>query len=305
MARKTRSKSKKTRNHAKATDTLRVIEHCRQSTDIPAPAHSVIDVPFSLSLANRRLYRQMRTYKCKVTIDLTDFTPDTPVAIYAIAPTWYNYGAMKTAKNMYDAAVEDIADEFGTSKWNDFRLNTLTGINGGAARLTPVGRNYAVNQQYQEYQLGVGEYENTEVVDESGVSHEFTIYDPTNATNWSIWQEYDNLNKPEPRDPDSAAIPGYAGLVPAFNIDNVTELQANGNFPPYDPNSIPNGVFMQVGLLEITTGGAQKLTTGWFDAPLGHILMYGFVADLADGIPGVVLEVAEGDYKGVEAPAIM
>ena len=81
-------------------------------------------------------------------------------------------------------------------------------------------------------------------------------------------------------------------------------LQARGNAPPYSATTFPS-VWVKVATLAVDASGAQKLSTGFFDAPCGlvHLNALGG-ADFQDVNSlrnNVAVTFAKGDYKGVSA----
>jgi hypothetical protein len=92
--------------------------------------------------------------------------------------------------------------------------------------------------------------------------------------------------------------------IDALNQDAMSDnLQSDGNAPPYDATSVnTTSPWVRVAVLG-QTAGAQKLSSGFFTAPCGLVLLAGF-SDTGTGYP-VEIEVKAGDYKGVHAPSML
>jgi len=85
-------------------------------------------------------------------------------------------------------------------------------------------------------------------------------------------------------------------------------LQSRGDQPPYNAISW-EAVWTQVGELHSNNAGNQQATTGFFQAPLGLVLLVGDVSAHLDGglttdRPRVTVNVMPGTYKGVHADAL-
>lgn len=116
------------------------------------------------------------------------------------------------------------------------------------------------------------------------------------------WKKKDRVHS----DPASTntSMP-YNTLVEDLDEANYDLLRDNGAVPPYNDEA---DLFLWTKVAEIkeTGGGAQKLSTGFFDAPLGFVLLKssGFLGDgvIVEQHP-VMVTIQSGDYKGVKAPA--
>ena len=82
-------------------------------------------------------------------------------------------------------------------------------------------------------------------------------------------------------------------------------LSDDGNLPPYNRLNFENAVLVRVATLTSTNmnGGYAKLSTGYFDAPAGLVILNS-VQSIGD-IQDLTLTVKEGKYKGVHAPNML
>ena len=254
----------------------------------PAAADAVIQVPQLLSQVNHRLYRQSRIYECSVQID-ANVADATTVDVYALADTWYLKGALKLAKAAWDASnAEEIAMNNGkVARWNDFRVFhglTLFGdtraVQGRKGDLTQVA-------------FTAGEFDLSLVEDQAGTARTFTLGTDV-ATSYDIFAEYDEQSGTN-TDPTVPATGPYSGLLPNLSSSAAEAISDRGNEPPYNATGYGNGIWVKVGTLHLASG-RQRLSTGFFPAPLGMIALQG-VGWL--GNPDITVDVKAGDYKGV------
>jgi len=262
----------------------------------PAPlAPSLaIQVDKLLGQINHRLYRQSRVYEAKVSID-ANVADGITVDVYALANTWYLQGALKTAKMVWDRAVaeEKAANDGRTARWSDFKVRT--GVPAAA-------EGFAV--QYTKGALAegtftAGEFYDTIVSDASGVAHNFTL-GVAGSSEYDIFAEYDRQSGTD-TDPTNPSTGPYGGLLPNMSAVNAGSITDDGNLPPYNAASYGNLIWVKVGTLHLASG-RQKLSTGFFDAPMGKIILTGVgTLDEAD----IEVEIKSGDYKGVAAHNLM
>ena len=262
----------------------------------PGPANNVgrIDVHYELSRINHRLYRESRTYECSISIDAN--LPDaTTVDVYALADTWYLKGALKLAKSAWDMSnAEEIAMNNGhVARWNDFRIGT--GVASAQMQAIQFNRG-SLSPQFQND----GEFEFAKVSDQTGTLRTFTLGAAT-ASEYDIFDEYDK----QPGTSSDPLIPSngpYNGLLPNLDTVAAQAISEDGNEPPYKADGYGNAIWVKVGTLHLQSG-RQRLSTGFFMAPLGKIVLTGVAAigenaDLSVSIKG-------GDYKGVMSHSML
>lgn len=247
-----------------------------------------------MSQTNHRLYRQGRYYECSVTID-SNVADNTTVDVYALADTWMVEKAWQMAKSAFDASNAEEMEMLNgrIARWNDFRVATgLTGF-GGLNATNFLKGTLSANQ------FLVGQFDLSNVVDQSGATRTFTWGTPS-ASSYSIIEEYDASGNTS-WDPTYPATGPYNGLLPNLETGAADALQADGRKPPYDEQDIGQAIWVKVGTLHLSAG-RQRLSTGFFTAPCGLIALTntGFLSN-----PDIQVEMKSGDYKGVKAPTMM
>lgn len=254
--------------------------------------NSLVEVPQVLSRMNKRLYRQHMSYRCKVSLNTTNAT-QAHVEVYTLVPNWYVINALRRAKETYDDVMADELEQMGKSRWHDFRITTDV---AGYERLfeghgsQPVG-----GQTTTQYTL---EYPASEILCADGNTRTFKISGASNTTGWNVLEEYDRMGNTAPDAP--AGNGGYSNAQESVDNANVQHLQGAGDNPPYrDDQPL---ALVKVGEIYRDANGNQSYTTGYFDAPLGLILLSGLDPNVH--AHGCYLEVASGKYKGVDALAL-
>ena len=259
---------------------------------------NIMDVPQYLSKVNHRLYRQSRSYRCK--INVTKPTTRGMVDVYALRDTWFLQKAYQMAKDTFDKNTAEERSGMSPksiARWQDFRINIHPKAGVTYNDLKPAIRDDTLTLQ----DLSIGEFELSLVHKEDGTAMSFGLFDITNSR-WSIVDEYDTAANTDesPEDETGLNLSAYSGLDDDNQDASRQHLSTAGNAPPYDSNDL-NGsrLFRKVATIggdNSQTGLTNKLTTGFFDAPLGAILLV-----TADSPGSIELEVQAGDYKGVHA----
>lgn len=281
-----------------------------------------------LGRINRRLYRQGRTYRMKVSLNqpLPAEAQDITYEVYTLRPTWMT---IQTWRKAFEAYLNAHADELelagkNAARWRDFRTKALGNLIGHLQctpmcnTVTPAGTVTGVN-------LTGGEILSSDVETEAstGSKHQKTFcWMPTAgdlANMFDVCAEAENFTHTaaDPSDADAgqmSLIP-YGSLSKTFDDLSSAELEnvvADGNEPPYDPeNWLSNGPFVRVATLGLAihdlgpvAGNAvirNRMDTGFFDAPLGFVL----IRDVTSSDQGVfTVEFAKGDYKGVQSHSL-
>ena len=255
-----------------------------------------IDVPKFLSEVNHRLYRQSRVYRCKIS-HFGNPTDRGQVDVYVLRDTWMLQKAYQMAKDAFDKNMsEERADvsPANMARWQDFRIATSPGVSGYTERLPGIRANDTLNLTT----LSNGEFLDSRVYKEDGTAMSFGLYGT--SVRWSIVEEYDktaDVDSTPSNTVSGADINPYGALDNDNQQDARNDLQQRGNAPPYDPNSLDGDkLFRKVGTIG-TTSGTQKLSTGFFDAPLGIIVLV--PSNIDETTDFYELEVQSGDYKGV------
>ena len=258
--------------------------------------NTLVPVDKFLSKANRRLYRHGRNYQVKIDADATI---SQTVQVWALADTWMNHRAFK---NAYQAYMDNSKDEMealkgkSIARWQDFR--TQDGV--AAGEVDPVMYSPAL----APISLTVGEFANSVVHDKTGTLREFS-WGPGGAAGYGILEEYDKAGNAQPSPDTTTGDMPYDDLMADNDAAQANALQTRGNLPPYDANNVGGAnPWVLVGKLS-GTPNAQKLSTGYFDAPCGFVILSVF--GVGDPVQTSVLSmtVKSGDYKGVHAPSMI
>ena len=254
-----------------------------------------INIERFLSKTNRRLYRQARNYRVKLDID-TDATHG--YEVYALADNWMNARAMKMAYAMYLENSEDERARIkGTNiaRWQDFRVMSGSGLQ----KYDPAQYDDHFNLEV----LSAGEFNDTIVVDAQNVTRYFT-WGTGSTTTYGILSEYDKAGNASASPQTGTGDMPYDDLMADDDAAMASSLQTRGNAPPYDQNGVLDGKqWVLIGVLNASTT-AQKLSTGFFDAPCGFVLINPRGAPSVD-VSKLTWTVQSGDYKGVHAPSML
>lgn len=259
-------------------------------------ANTLVDTARHLSVLNRRLYRFGRNYEVKV-----DIRNDTggQISVFALRDDWAVQKAFQMAYKEYLENTSDERKKLGSNqvaRWEDFRVEdglTLA-VNNSRPVMHQAGGGSSV--------LNAGEFALSKVVDGGGQERTFT-WGAGSSTKYGLLEEYDKVANSHDTPDQIVADAPYANID--TDVDDATHdnLQSDGDAPPYDKTGCnATTPWVRVGVLG-QTGGAQKLSTGYFTAPCGLILLAGF-SDTGSGYP-VDVEVKSGDYKGVHASSML
>lgn len=268
----------------------------------PFPQPQVeVNVEQLLSKANRRLYRHGREYEVKI-----DLEPQSGqiITVYALSDSWMNERAFKMAYQMYLENSQDERDRVkaaNMARWEDFR--TQSGFTGQFAQANPVLYNSPSFAGRNE--LTAGEFATTFVVDSSGASKAFT-WGAATASRYSILGEYDKAGNAQTSPSTSTGDMPYDDLMADDSGTMAGLLQTSGNLPPYDAAGVgASSPWVKVAELSAATT-AQKLSTGFFKAPCGYVLIAaGANGDVIPQMRNLQLTAKAGAYKGVHAPSYL
>ncbi len=259
----------------------------------PSSTLKELEIPRVLSGVNHRLYRQHGVYRAK--LDLLTAGPVQEIKVYALSNTWYVKRAIQMAKQVHDKAMEEERAMGQQARWYDFRITPNQAGHDDmvqAISLTPGAAPTLVTHP--------GEWNYSTIEDAAGTSKAFVLPAGGSTTGYNIFQEYDRTANTE-RDPVFAlSTGGYDGVDASVEGENLVSLTEKGNQPPYNGQDLLADVFVQVGSLYRDGSGSQRLSTGFFDAPLGQVWIQYPAAD-ANLI--LNLECKSGKYKGVHMEA--
>ena len=179
----------------------------------------------------------------------------------------------------------------------------LSRIHNNGTGLTEMGP-FVHNQGLGGSTLTLGEFELSNVVDASGATKSFKIQGPGSATEYNIltqWSESGNVDAT----PSNLSTTGlaYSGLEENLDGAQMAQLRTEGNLPPYDADG-DDGLaspWTKVATLTNANVGADgRISTGFFRAPLGMIIVTG-----ADSNGWGLLQVREGSTKGIKVHDIV
>lgn len=321
MARSRKSKAKK-KSHTPAVRHLRY-----QLTNSGTPNTEVshfFDLARDLSLVNRRLYRQGKHYFIKK-ITVTSRNSDNGLVSVSAAPTsWVLNAAWNKAFKLWNQMREGHGGAPGSglptsvtpATWADFKVY-LSDDHRTATMPVPLdnGNNAA--------SLADGEwvYSKFQSPDGSTGADEFTCHlvganvgTAGAFTSVGAIAGYGTSRRTVQIDDSGDVLDTDSWMVNLFDdgstLDEVADdLKNDGDEPPYDRNNYP-GVFnmpkplvqQQKSLVQSAAGAtnAPSITLGAVQAPCGLIEIETQSA-VASDVFDVLIEFAEGDYKGVKA----
>lgn len=258
------------------------------ASGVPQP-NSCVQVDRLLSATQHKLYRQHMTYTCKLNL-MTNSSAVDEIEVYTLMPSWYVMGSIKAAKRIHDQVMKEERSEAGQARWYDFRIEQDL---FQTEELEAAG----LAQDGSATYVGVtgGEYLYSQIQDANGNNKTFAIRQASSTARYNIFEEYDAMGNVS-ADPETPASGGYDDAMAEMETANIDDLLTRGNLPPYNPNTW-DAVWIKVGSLYQSSAGNSRLTTGFFEAPLGLIYLPGYVC--TSNI--LQLEVASGNYKGVKA----
>jgi len=260
-----------------------------------ATTTGIIDSPRILSTSNHRLYRYGKRYNLKIDIDPA-VAERNSIDVWALADTWAVQKAYEEAKRVFDKAYineRENLSEVARARWFDFRANI--GVSGDTMFA-------AVTQDPNPGTLTLltgGEFNGSIVEDNAGVTRIFSWNPTTTPTAYSIPAEYDLAGNMSTSPTTPTGGGPYEDLQADSSAIEMQALQDRGNLPPYDADNFPP-VWVKIATLGQSIEGSQRLSTGYFDAPCGQVVLRSnrAVTELSGAL---YAEFKSGDYKGVKA----
>lgn len=259
---------------------------------------ALIDAAQIASTSNHRLYRYGKKYILKVDIDVDAVGAGESIQVWALADTWAVQRAFEEAKMVFDLAYKNERENLSKeaqARWFDFRA--VSGVTGDVMFATvstdPTGATTL---------LTGGSFDTSIVEDQTGVQRSFSWRPATSASQYSIPAEYDLSGNTNSSPTVSTASGPYANLQADSSVIEMNAMQIRGRNPPYDADAFP-GVWVKIATLQTSqTEGAQRLSTGFFDAPCGQVILKLSGAATTVSINNkVAVEFRAGDYKGLRA----
>lgn len=256
----------------------------------------LLDTARNLSVLNRRLYRYTKCYPVKIDMDVG--TTQT-VEVYALRNDWAVHQGLKMAHAMYMHNTEDERKALsGTqrARWEDFRADA--GLASSQALIPVLSSDGGADVLLTE-----GSFPLSTVTTTAQNEKTFT-WGIASASEYSILQEYDKAGNAQSSPSSSTNDGPYANIKNEMDLTTLQNLQEDGALPPYDANGVNAGSpWVHVATLAVGAAGAQRLSTGFFDAPCGIVMCVGNNATWDSN--ALYFEVKRGDYKGVHAPSML
>lgn len=274
-----------------------VVKRAQLSSTSESVQTRILQVDQELSKLNRRLMRQGRYYSVKIEQEVPS---SDLIEVYVLRDDW---AVQKAYQLGYTHYQRNIADELASmsdsqkARWRDFRVNHgVTGLTTQMqAKLFDSGLGSSI--------LTLGEFELANVTDSAGTVKTFDWSTASAGSVYSLLQEYDRAGDAQ-GSPNNAAFPGpYENIDATQQAATYDHLQDDGNDPPYDKDGVNTGSpWTRVAVIG-SVGGVQKLSTGFFTAPCGIVVLVG--SSPTWNSDTISFEAKAGDYKGVHAPSML
>lgn len=267
------------------------------ATGASSQPNTIIQVDKLLSIANQRLYRQHGSYKVKLDLHKDGLaTSVNTIPVFALAPTWWVINSIRQAKSHFDKAMAEEDAQTKRARWYDFRIwHNASNANEAAPQAMDLTGGLPIEMSTAD------EYVFSDVRCADGNDRRFKLTGATNAAAYNIFTEYDRMGA-QSEEPRVTVNGGYEDLTANINNENTQHMTGDGNNPPYDGASFPSRMWIQVATLYVDNDGSQRLSTGYFEAPLGLIYLPGTDISLSPG-GALTMEVKAGGYKGVDFTA--
>lgn len=278
------------KRRSNAPDVQRYIPMAKVSTSSPT---GLLRGDRMLSAMNRRLYRQCGNYRMK--IELVSPTNQSEIKVFTLSNTWVIKNSIQLARRMHDKAMEEERAMGVQARWYDFRINPNSAAVDDyvqALRATPFAGTTLATPP--------GEYAYSQIEDAAGTLQSFVLPMGGSTTGYDIFAEYDKTGNAANAPADHLSAGAYDGVDASVEAENIVSLSNKGNLPPYGDETFINDVIVQVGSLHRNSGGNQRLSTGFFDAPLGLVWIQ---HTAPDSNPLMAVEFQRGGYKGVHMEA--
>ena len=256
----------------------------------------ILQVDRELSKLNRRLYRMGRYYQTKI-----DMRP-TQAGLYEVYTLRDDWAVQKAFQMAYDNYVKNVSDEKGQmskvqqARWNDFKVNH--GLTGALllSKLHAPDTTALIMTQ--------GEFELANVVDAAGTTRTFTWSPTPSGSEYSILNEYEKSADTQPTPSAVATVGPYEDIDADTDAATYDHLEQDGNNPPYVVNNVnEDRPLVRVATLGVDPTGGQRLSTGFFTAPCGIVVIVGPSTSWSSDL--MTMTVKAGDYKGVHAPSML
>jgi hypothetical protein len=256
----------------------------------------IVIAPNVLSMINRRHYPATGVYECNVM--LNPVLTAGQLNVYVLKDNWDIIGAIRQAYAAYLTATESeraMLSKEQVARWEDFRIAHGTGL----TEMAPMVYNQGIGLSL----LTLGDFNLSKATDSNGNTKTFVLQGASSTTQYNIlnqWSASGNVDA----DPGVATSGApYGDLEADHNDTQSNNLQRDGNTPPYDRNGgdgIASPWTKVATLTNANVGADGRISTGFFRAPLGMILVTG-----ADANGWGILQVREGSTKGIKVHNIL
>ena len=249
---------------------------------------------------NHQLFRQSRNYCVKLDLD-PSVASGTVIDVYALVDTWWLQKAYAFAYKTFQKNMSEELEQAGNTKarWHDFRVDH--GLTGYSKDLVAAGA--STPGSWVAY-TGNQEYIMSQVHDAGSTQRTFAFLGAGSATVYNIIDEYDLTANTDRSPAVSLSDVAYDGLDDAIDDGAFDHVKADGNDPPYNKDNLENGVLVRIATLTANTNGLQKLSTGYFNAPAGMIVLQS-TTPIEQNDVMLTMTAKEGKYKGIHAPSML
>lgn len=238
----------------------------------------------------------------KLDIDVQSALANAGVDVYVLRDNWDLHGAYKLAMKMfYNAHKEELQAPGAQTRWMDF--NVQSGVASDLLVASVAREDMDTAGSFSTIPSGGVSY--ATVVDAAGVNHGFTL-EASGATNeYAIMEEWRDHGRVSDDPASQSTTLAYAGIAEDVDEANYDIVRAIGKDAPYTEQA-ETDLWHKVCTLKAGSDGNQKLSSGFFDAPLGVVILRsptGFIPGAAVVDLDMTVTFQKGDYKGVKAPA--
>jgi len=255
----------------------------------------------ALSSINRRLYRQSRVYSMKLDVDIGSVAAADGVDVYVLNDTWDLHGAYKLAmKTYYNAIKEELMAKNANTRWYDFRVKSDFQADEVAfATYNPASSTPTMTGNTVPF----GDQDFSSFADAAGTMRTFSLDSGSSASEFSISAEWSRQSRIDADPSTVSTAMAYAGVVEDYDEATYDALRENGALPPYDQVT-DTDLWRKVGTIrQVSPDGVAKLSTGFFDAPLGIVILISNTFTTSNRTHDIYVTFQKGDYKGVKAPS--
>lgn len=276
---------------------------------IPATSTVYVDLGLLYSAANHRMMRQNYVHRAKFHVDglVPPGAGDEVFSIMALPNTWPVINAFKHARGVFQKALTPESAGTKKARWHDFKVYFDTahkaqddaGVLGTQGKMLPIGVN-------MDFTPGTGnaDFVYSVVLDDAG-ANSYTWHMLGNSVVTGANRSFGCIDEYDITDDTSAdqaaGTTEYDLILNDVNSDNESNLQNDGNLPPYNKDQLQIASFSET--IHATTAagyGHNRLSTGYVDVPFGLVRITNEVA----GDRSIFITLQSGKVKGINAEVI-